>query len=79
MGDFLSFKTLNTDDELSAAEESEDETSQATDYDDKVGKVLKPSQQVASQLSAVPQQLACWIELKSQQSNSFFSDKGNVI
>ena len=36
MGDFLSFKTLNTDDELSAAEESEDETSQATDYDDKV-------------------------------------------
>ena len=48
MGDFLSFKTLNTDDELSAAEESEDETSQATDYDDKVGKVLKPSQQVAS-------------------------------
>ena len=39
MGDFLSFKTLNTDDELSAAEESEDETSQATDYDDKVGKV----------------------------------------
>ena len=41
MEDFLSFKTLNTDDELSAAEESEDEISQARDCDDKVGKALK--------------------------------------
>ena len=40
MEDFLSFKTLNTDDELSAAEESEDEISQARDCDGKVGKAL---------------------------------------